>query len=167
MPINDQQLNKALKSQTEELATKYSDFFENLKKSMGEIVTETSERQIQILERQMEMIDSLTRTVTKVKEQIEKHETEISDTQEILCHQKKAIESLKRKFETAEIRARSKNLIFHGIKEETGETRHALKRKICELVNMHYGMAGASIDFPSRLGAPPKSPRGLPLGGKL
>ena len=94
MPINDQQLNKALKSQTEELATKYSDFFENLKKSMGEIVTD-SERQIQILERQMGMIDSLTRTVTNVKEQVEKHETEISDTQEILCHKKKSHRVLK------------------------------------------------------------------------
>ena len=89
MPITDQQLNKALKSQTEELAAKYSDFSDNLRKSTGDIITEASERQFKILVRQMGMIDSLTRTVTDVKSQVEKHEDKILDTQEILCHQNK------------------------------------------------------------------------------
>ena len=65
-----------------------------------------------------------------------------------------AVESVKRELEKMKIEARSSNLIFHGVKEQLGETRISLKEEISRILNQHYGKPDAPFDLPSRLGIP-------------
>ena len=155
MPINEKQLNRALQSQTEQMATTNAEIVIGLKN----IVKETTETCVENLKTANECILTLTNKLAELERKVISQDIIIEELRKEQSSQKQTIESLNLKMENIEIRARSKNLILHGIKEEADEAGPALKRKIREVLNKHFGMATASIDVPSRLGAPPKDKR--------
>ena len=159
MPISEKQLNFALKSQTDEMNSTYLKFtgeIRNLVEALCANNAVLNTKNVEATKGIIGSIESLGNTVALLSEKVESQAIALTDALAVQAAQKETIESLKIKLENAEIRARSKNLIFHGIKEEANEAGPALKRKISEVLNTHYGMASASIDLPSRLGAPPK-----------
>ena len=93
---------------------------------------------------------------------VQKHEVAIQIASEESKAIKIAVESWEKKLETLEIKARIRNLIVRGVEEDATETRPALQKEICQLLNKHYGMVDISIGLPYRL--PTKNPsRGKPV----
>ena len=153
MPITDKQLNKALQTQTDHMATKNSE----LTKSLGEVVASSQEHIIKTWKENTERTDAammgLVNKLIEFERKLISQGTLIAELQKEQSTQRETIKSLNFKLENAEIRARSKNIIIHGIKEDVNEAGPALKRKVCDSLNKHFGMASASIDLPYRLGA--------------
>ena len=133
MPISEKQLNKALQAQTEEMTIKNQEFTEEIQRGC-EILnnkyleafngnTEAVNNLVNIVNKLQIMVDSLS---DRVKDQ----DISLKEALKTQAEQKEIFVDLKIKLENAEIRARSNNLIFHEIKEETDEAGPDLKRKI-------------------------------------
>ena len=165
MAITDAQLNKALKAQTEEMAAKFTE----AAAALGESVKKTIETTIEPMKSLADLVgktgavvERLKRCLKKLTENVEKQKIAIQIASEESKNLKIAVESLEKKLETEEIRARIRNLVVHGVEEDAEETRPALQKEICQLLNKHYGMVDVSIELLYRL--PTKNPsKGKPV----
>lgn len=150
MPINESQLNKALESQTAEIkktVKESQDYFNIVAKSL----TESMQKMVDKLNLLTERVDAQDIHIRETQISLLETKTTILETKVEVVSQKSSTNALEKKLETLEIRARSKNLIVHGVEEKENETRPSLQREIRELLNKHYGLANASIELPSRL----------------
>ena len=102
-------------------------------------------------------INSINAGITIVSKKVVEQEEKIGEIAAENSALKKDVSTLKKEVESIKIRARQKNLMIYGIKEEAGETKPALKQKVCEIIKKFYGMASVIIiDLPTRL--PPGAP---------
>ena len=100
--------------------------------------------------------------ISAIEEKIQKLETQEKEPEDEQGNN--AILSIKKDLEAVKIQARSKNLIFHGVSEEAGETRAALKETITKILNHHYKQPSVLFDLPTRLGAAsPKTTKNRPV----
>ena len=150
MPINESQLNKALDSQTEKIQKVVKEANDNFTKVAGPLTASVLElaETVKLLKEKLNLQGA---EVSLVKTSVLEVKASILEVKVNTTEQNKTIEEMEKKLETMEIRARSKNLKIYGMKEDDTETRPALQRKICELLNEHYGMANVFLELPSRL----------------
>ena len=159
MPISESQLNKALEAQTEDLAKRNQKFLAEFQKEILGLVKDLGGQIKEIVETQRScnsQIAIINAGMSVATEKVLEHEVKFGEVIKELTSLKKANVSLKKELESLKIQARQKNIMIYGIKEEAGETKPALKRKVCELLISHYGMAEVSIDLPTRI--PPNAP---------
>ena len=112
MPINESQLKQALDTHLEKVTKKLNEAVESLRKSSNETIQKI-----------LDILSQLTGTV-------EKHDISIKTLVEDSKSQKNTLDSVEKKLETLEIRARARNLVVHGVKEDAKETRPAIKKEI-------------------------------------
>ena len=148
-----------LKSQGEEMATKNEEFAKNFKdemlKSHDDAVSLYSNK-VTLLGEQLlkanEMIVILNNANALLYAKLTATEDLATKAIKKTEQQEQTIKTLEKELESLKIHVRSKNLIIHGVPEETGETRPALKKKISELLSTHCGKPDISFDIPTRIG---------------
>ena len=154
--FNEAHFNRAIQALTDDLVAKNAAVSEQLTKTVTKLLEDQTKKQLDALEKQTSVIEALNKNIAAVTKLTTINEAAIAENKEEINYCKKAIASLSRDLETLRIQAKSKNLIFYGVKELKGENRTSLKKKITEIIQQHYGLTGIIIEFPFRLGDPPK-----------